>query len=111
MTTLTGNAGLRWLARRETLRVGALSLLGGITMPRFLQAARNPTGRKAPAKSVILINLFGGPSHLDTFDLKPGAPTEVRGEFSPIATSVAGLRICEHLPRIARLMHRRLRFR
>ena len=55
---------------------------------------------------MILINLFGGPSHLDTFDLKPGAPTEVRGEFSPIATSVAGLRICEHLPRIARLMHR-----
>src|SRR5713101_4754716 len=92
------------LTRRELMRVGALSLFGGMTLPRFLQAAAQaPSRRPATAKSVILLNLFGGPSHLDTFDLKPGAPAEVRGEFSPIATSVPGLRICEHLPRIARL--------
>jgi hypothetical protein len=53
-----------------------------------------------------LVNLFGGPSHLDMFDMKPEAPAEVRGEFRPIATSVPGLQICEHLPRISKWMHR-----
>src|SRR5436190_611335 len=85
------------LTRRELMRVGALSLFSGMTLPRFLQATtRPPSRRPATARSVILLNLFGGPSHIDTFDLKPGAPAEVRGEFSPIATSVPGLRICEH---------------
>src|SRR5262249_30689854 len=58
------------------------------------------------ARSCVLFVLHGGPSQLDTWDLKPGAPAEVRGEFKPIATSVPGVQICEHLPRLARTAHR-----
>ena len=94
------------LHRREWLRLGALSLFGGMTLPKLLQAREAtlsaPTGS---AKSVILLNLFGGPSHVDTFDMKPAAPAEVRGEFQPIATTIPGLSICEHLPEFARRMH------
>src|SRR2546423_1857669 len=92
--------------RREFLRVGGLSLFGGLTVPRFLRAREHGASRRARAKSVILFNLLGGPSHMDMFDLKPLAPAEVRGEFRPIATSLPGLQICEHLPNIARMMHR-----
>jgi hypothetical protein len=78
-----------------------------MTLPRLLQAAAQGPESAAPqARSIILLNLFGGPSHLDMFDMKPGAPAEVRGEFQPIATSVPGLQICEHLPRLARWMHK-----
>ena len=95
------------LNRREFLRVGGLSLFGGLTVPRLLRAAESASdGRRARAKSVILFNLLGGPSHLDMFDMKPSAPAEIRGEFRPIATSLTGLRICEHLPNTARLMHK-----
>src|SRR6266487_567137 len=90
------------LNRREFLRVGGLSLFGGLTVPQILRAAEQGTNRRARAKSVILFNLLGGPSHLDMFDLKPLAPAEVRGEFRPIATSLTGAQICEHLPNIAR---------
>ena len=78
----------------------------GLTLPRWLlaQALAAPT-REAPAKAVILVNLLGGPSHIDMFDMKPDAPAEVRGEFRPIATSVPGLQICELLPQTARRMH------
>ena len=55
---------------------------------------------------MILLDLFGGPSHIDTFDLKPAAPAEIRGEFKPIATSLPGVQICEHLPQLARRMDR-----
>ncbi|MBI83668.1 MAG: hypothetical protein CMJ81_10770 [Planctomycetaceae bacterium] len=94
--------------RRELLRVGALSLFSGLTMPRLLQARQqqNRGERPAPARSIILLNLFGGPSHLDMFDLKPEAAVEIRGEFKPIATSLPGLQICEHLPLTARWMDR-----
>ena len=61
--------------------------------------------RSPAAKSCILVYLLGGPPHLDMFDLKPEAPAEIRGPFGPIATSVPGLQICEHLPRLARLAH------
>jgi hypothetical protein len=57
-------------------------------------------------RSCILIFYYGGPSHLDTFDPKPDAPAEVRGEYRAIATAVPGVRVCEHLPRTARLMNR-----
>lgn len=92
------------VTRREILRAGALSLFGTLlSAPTMASAA----GRIAPrAKSVVLFNLFGGPSHIDMFDLKPDAPDEIRGEFKSIATSLPGLQICEHLPKIARLMDR-----
>jgi hypothetical protein len=76
-------------------------------MPRLLQAVEKTSKTpRARAKSVILFNLLGGPSHLDMFDMKPNAPAEIRGEFRPIATSLTGLRICEHLPNTARWMHK-----
>jgi len=91
-------------SRREAMRVGGLSLLGGVTLPRLLAAGSRRDD--ASARSVILLNLFGGPPHLDLFDLKPEAPVEVRGEFSPIPTSVPGLQIGELLPQIAQRMDR-----
>ena len=99
------------ITRREMLRVGGLSLFAGgsgLTIPRLLAASQRDAVRRdaARAKSVILFNLLGGPSHLDMFDMKPRAPREIRGEFRPIASSVPGLQICEHLPRTARLMHK-----
>jgi hypothetical protein len=104
-------AAARPLGRRQLLQAGGFGVLG-LGLPRFLHARDAHAGRPAatgasnPIKSCILIFLYGGPSHLDTFDLKPDAPAEVRGEFKPIATSVPGLRVGEHLPRMARLMHR-----
>src|SRR3954451_24333796 len=86
-------------SRREWLTLGALAPLG-LALPRLLAA----TARR-PARSCLLIFMEGGPSHIDLWDMKPGAPAEVRGEFKPIATSVPGVRVCEHLPRIARQMH------
>ena len=94
------------VTRRELMRVGALSLFGGMTMPRLLEAANSGTRRPGKARSVILFNLLGGPSHMDMFDMKPAAPAEIRGEFRPIQTSLSGLSICEHLPRTAGWMHR-----
>jgi hypothetical protein len=88
------------LSRRRWLQVGGLGLLG-LSLPRLLRAER--TARPARARSCVLFLLHGGPSQLDTWDLKPAAPAEIRGEFRPIATSVPGLQVCEHLPRLARL--------
>lgn len=107
MLTILGNLklGCDGLTRRELLQAGALSLFGSV-LPAPLALASNNTTRSKKTRAVILVDLFGGPSHLDTFDLKPTAPQEVRGEFKPIATSVPGLQICEHLPRLAGSMHR-----
>lgn len=94
------------VTRRELMRVGGLSLFG-LSLPQVLEASENkPAVRPARARSVILFNLLGGPSHVDMFDMKPMAPAEIRGEFKPISTSVPGLQICEHLPRTATLMHK-----
>ncbi len=93
------------LTRRELMRVGALSLFGGMTAPRLLRAAGSRQHPEGTARSVILFNLLGGPSHQDMFDMKPAAPAEIRGEFQPISTSLPGLQICEHLPKTARLMN------
>jgi hypothetical protein len=93
------------LTRREVLRAGAIGL-GGLTLPNLLRlhAAAAATSRKpGKARSVILLFLSGGPSQLDMWDLKPDAPEEVRGTFRPIDTNVSGIRICEHLPKMARL--------
>ena len=84
--------------RREMLRIGMLGT--GLSLSQYLRmhAAETPN---APKRSGIFIFLEGGPSHQDSFDLKPDAPVEVRGEFKPIATNVEGIRICEHLPQLA----------
>jgi hypothetical protein len=91
------------LTRRELLQVGYSGLLG-IGLPSLLArstAAEAALQTPARAKSVVLIFLTGAPSHLDTFDLKPEAPVEIRGEFKPIATRSAGVHYCEHLPLLA----------
>jgi hypothetical protein len=91
------------------LRAGALSLLGGFfNLPslRALEQSGGAHARPGKAKSVLLIYLQGGPATQDMFDLKPGAPSGIRSEFRPIATSAPGVHICEHLPRTARWMHR-----
>src|SRR5947209_6347332 len=97
------------LTRRELLRFGGIGALGlwlhGIADIRPAEAAAGMPGF-GRAKSLLFISLFGGPSHQDIWDLKPEAPTEVRGEFKPIPTNVAGIRITEHLPRLAKLADR-----
>jgi hypothetical protein len=84
--------------RREMLRIGMLGT--GLSLSQYLRmhAAETPN---APKRSGIFIFLEGGPSHQDSFDLKPDARVEVRGEFKPIATNVEGIQICEHLPQLA----------
>src|SRR3954466_12685363 len=92
------------LSRRSFLQVGGLAL-GGLTLPQLLRAERQAGGGRSE-RSVIMVYLSGGLAHQDTFDLKPAAPVEVRGEFRPIDTSVPGIRIGELLPRLARCMNR-----
>jgi hypothetical protein len=91
------------LDRRDFLRVGVVGL-GAV--PAL--AARAPRPRAA---ACILLYMDGGPSHIDLWDLKPDAPAEVRGPFKPIATSLPGVRVSEHLPRTARVMHRLVQVR
>jgi uncharacterized protein (DUF1501 family) len=95
------------ISRREWLQVGYSALLG-VGLPTLLAQRVRAAGVKRSEgrasrkpKSIILVFLTGAPSHLDTFDMKPDAPPEVRGEFQSIATKVPGFRICEHLPRLA----------
>src|SRR5438270_6246022 len=85
------------LTRRETLKAGALSLLGGaFNLPSLLAAEekRGAHARPGKAKSVILMYLLGGAPTQDMYDLKPNAPDKIRGEFKPIATNVSGIHIC-----------------
>src|SRR5262245_43934397 len=90
------------LTRRGFLRIGALG--GMLTLANLLRA-RADSGAKADRdKSVIMVFLAGGPSHLDTFDLKPDAPREFRGPFDPIPTNVPGIEICEELEKTAGMM-------
>lgn len=93
------------LTRREILQVGYSGLMT-VGLPSILSnrslAADAATSAKSP-KSVLIVFLTGAASHHDTFDMKPNAPKEIRGEFNPISTSVPGLQICEHLPQLAKL--------
>src|SRR5688500_15013004 len=97
------------ITRRDALRVGALGLAGfGLADVLRLQAeaatlSGAPRGR---AKSIVMIHLGGGPSHVDTYDPKPDAPSEVRGEFKAIDTNLPGVRICELFERQAKRMDR-----
>ena len=89
------------VARRDFIRIGAVTALGlGLGLPQYLAQAAAVSG-KGKAKAAIFVRLGGGPSHMDTFDLKPDAPDTHRGEFKPIATNVDGVQICEHLPKLA----------
>jgi Protein of unknown function (DUF1501) len=93
----------RLVSRRQVLQAGAIGYLG-LSLPRLLRA--EALGSAATADSCILVFLNGGPSHLDMWDMKPQAPAEVRGEFKPIPSSLPGVPLSDHLPRMARLMHR-----
>ena len=106
-------------SRHEFLRFGGIGslTLGGLWL-RQLQAHASVTGGQpatgaagrtetglSPLKACIFVFYYGGPSHLDTYDLKPSAPSTIRGEFQPISTTVPGLQISEHLPKMAQVMH------
>ncbi len=104
------------VTRRDLLSVGGLSLLG-VGLPALVPtvtparlAAEKSADTALPgfgrAKNVILLYLFGGPSHLETLDMKPHAPVEVRGKLQPIESSLSGLNVCEHLPNMAKVMDR-----
>ncbi|MER3416375.1 MAG: DUF1501 domain-containing protein [Gemmataceae bacterium] len=98
-------------SRRDILRLGALAPVTGLTLAELFAAEKHNAARRVPARSCILVFMEGGPSHIDLWDMKPHAPPEIRGEFAPIATSVPGLTVCEHLPRLARWMHLLLQIR
>jgi hypothetical protein len=87
--------------RRDVLKVGVLGGVG-LTLGRYLRLAAADEVRTNAAKQGIFIDLGGGPSHMDTFDLKPEAPDGFRGEFQPIDTNAPGVQISEHLPKLAR---------
>ncbi|MAG92588.1 MAG: hypothetical protein CMJ48_02380 [Planctomycetaceae bacterium] len=86
--------------RRDFLKVGALGG-AGLTLSNYLRLTAADEVKSGPVKAGIFIHLAGGPSHLDTFDLKPDAPKEFRGTFNPIETKVPGIEISEHLPKLA----------
>ena len=94
-------------SRRFAVRAGAIGVLGlGLDHLELLHALAGPrTDRAVKARSVIYIFLSGGLSQLESFDLKPECPAEIRGEFRPIATTTPGIEICEHLPRLAERSH------
>jgi len=103
-----GSDLIRSGSRRWFLQTG-MAGLAGLSLPDLLRqqalgAPQAQANQKIQAKSVIMIWLSGGPSQLDTWDLKPQAPTEIRGPFNPIQTSVSGIEICEHLPKQAAMM-------
>lgn len=104
------------ITRRDLLLAGSLSL-GGLGLPALSHAAagRSPGNPKrspanasgfGSAKNVILLYLFGGPSHLETLDMKPQAPVEIRGDFKSISSTLPGLQMCEHLPKMSQVMDR-----
>jgi hypothetical protein len=105
MLTLYGKPGRRFcdgLSRRSFLSIGALGFAGA-TLPKLLQAERT-AGIGRSHKAIINVLLPGGPPHQDMVDLKPDAPSDIRGEFKPIGTNVPGIQISEHMPRMAKMM-------
>ncbi len=88
------------LTRRAMLQIGGAGMLG-TSLPQVWAAETSGQTTTPRAKSVIFVFLYGGPSQLETFDMKPDAPTTIRGPFRPTASRTSGLRICEHLPKLA----------
>jgi hypothetical protein len=95
-------------SRRKLLTAG-VGGFGALALPSLLRAEE--IVKKAKAKHLIFLHQFGGPSHIDTFDLKPNAPENIRGEFKGIQTSVPGVQCGEHLPNWAKVMHHFVQFR
>jgi hypothetical protein len=96
------------LPRRAFLRAGVVGA-AGLTLPDLLRAgasAESGAVSSSSDKSLIVLWLWGGPSHMETFDMKPEAPLEYRGDFRPVRTNVPGIEICEHLPNLARLANK-----
>ena len=89
------------LSRRRLLQAGGIGAMG-LTLPTFLQAEKI-LGSGGPAKSCIFIHQYGGLSQLDSWDMKPNGPQEIRGPYKPISTATPGFQICELMPRLARL--------
>ncbi len=90
------------ITRRDAIKLGVIGSAAGLTMSNYLRLAdAGQVNPKASSQAAIFIELPGGPSHIDTFDLKPDAPSEFRGKFNPIKTNVPGIEICEHLPKMA----------
>ena len=90
------------IGRRDFFYIGGASLFG-LTIAEMLAGRALAAAPKPKADHVILFWLGGGPPHQDTFDLKPEAPAEIRGEFKPVSTRTPGTQVCEHLPRLGRL--------
>lgn len=90
--------------RRSMLRVGGAGMLG-VSLPKLIRGAERSGTLKARAKSVIFLFQWGGPSQLDTFDMKPDAPETVRSPYRPISSSAPGIQICELMPEMAKRMH------
>jgi hypothetical protein len=93
------------VSRRDVLHIGGLAF-AGLTLADVLRLQVGAAPAAGRGKSVIMIWLRGGPSHIDSYDMKPHAPAEIRGEFRPIPTNVPGIQVCEHLPLHAKMMHR-----
>ena len=104
MLTILGGKGnyCDGVSRREFMRIGGLAL-GGLSMADVLRAEA-ATGKRLGHKAIIMVYLPGGPPHQDMVDLKPDAPAEIRGEYKPIKTNVPGIEVCEHMPRLAKMM-------
>lgn len=92
------------VTRRDALRIGSVGMIGGLTLPRLLELeAKASTGKPAKAKSVIFLFMEGGPSTIDMWDMKPDAPTEIRGPWTQISTAVPGTFFGEHCPLSAKI--------
>jgi hypothetical protein len=104
MLSITGHGSqlCDGVTRRDMLQIGSLAM-GGLTLPGLLQAEQQ-AGITNSRKAVIMIYMCGAPGHQDMYDLKMEAPQEIRGEFRPIPTNVPGIEICEHMPRLAKIM-------
>ena len=93
------------VSRRHVLKVGGAALLG-LTLPKVLWAEAQKKGPKARAKSVIFLYQFGGASHIDMFDMKPGAPEAIRGSHKPMSSKADGIAISEYLPKLSQVMNK-----